>query len=148
MKTSHAFPLVLVGLMTFGALRAAESAAPGNAQPPTHATADAAASTSKPAEAAAKNEPASAAAAPAAEGVKGMARDFGKQSKDLLAKHQELTQRLKTAKTKEEKEQIMAELRQYQRQRLEQQRQLARNLRDQLQATRPGDGGMGAAISK
>jgi hypothetical protein len=73
---------------------------------------------------------------PRPEGVSEMAREFGQQSKDLAERRKALIERLRSAKTEEEKERIIAELRQQQKQRLEQQREVARQIREQMQTTR------------
>lgn len=118
-----------------------EQAAPRETPPPP-ATATAKQSPPRP------EEPASAAPASsptpvpkdaprsASEGVKGMAREFGEQSKDLLKKRKALLERLRLARTQEEKQRIVAELRQQQKQRLEQQREVARQIREQMQNKR------------
>lgn len=77
----------------------------------------------------------------ARDGVQGMEREFGERSKDLIEKRKILLERLRLAKTEEEKQRIISELRQQQQQRLEQQREAARQIREQMQTKRPATPG-------
>ncbi len=82
-----------------------------------------------------KSAPAANPGAPAS-GAQKMAADFGKQRDDRLDQRKALLERLRTAKTEEEKQRILSELRQQQQQRIDQQRELARQIREQLQNRR------------
>ena len=81
----------------------------------------------------AANPPANpVATTPVAENVEQMVRDFDQQRKDLLTKDKALRERLRLAKTEDEKQRIIAELRQLQQQRVEQQREIARQIREDM----------------
>lgn len=73
-------------------------------------------------------------ATPAA--VQKMASDFNKQREARLDDRRALLEKLRTAKTEEEKERIRTQLREQQQQRLDQQREAARQTREQLRDTR------------
>ncbi|MCX6953470.1 MAG: hypothetical protein NTV51_15075, partial [Verrucomicrobia bacterium] len=68
--------------------------------------------------------------------VQGLEREFGERSKDLIEKRKVLLERLRLAKTEDEKQKIIGELRQQQQERVEQQRELARQIREQMQNRR------------
>ena len=87
--------------------------------------------------AAEKSPPAPAEKKPSApEGVQKMASDFSKQRDARLDNRKALLEKLRTAKTEEEKQRILADLRQQQQQRLDQQREAARQAREQLRDSR------------
>jgi hypothetical protein len=65
-----------------------------------------------------------------------MAVDFGKQREAQLTDRKVLLDKLRTAKTEEEKQAVLAELRRQQQQRQDEQREAARQRRDQLRETR------------
>ena len=73
---------------------------------------------------------------PAPAAVQKMARDFSQQREAQLHDRKALLDKLRTAKTEEEKQTLLAELRRQQQQRLEEQREAARQKRDQLRETR------------
>lgn len=61
-----------------------------------------------------------------------LVREFGEQRNDLLDQRNALLERMRQAKTDEEKQKIVAELRQLQQQRIDQQREKARQIREQM----------------
>lgn len=69
-------------------------------------------------------------------GVQRLVREFGEQRNDLLDERNALLERLRLARTEEEKQRILAELRQLQQQRIEQQREKARQIREQMLGSR------------
>ncbi len=88
-----------------------------------------------PAAPAPEKSPPPAKAAPAS-GVQKMAVDFSKQRDAQLTDRKVLLEKLRTAKTEEEKQALLAELRRQQQQRQDEQREAARQRRDQLRETR------------
>ncbi len=79
-------------------------------------------------------------AAPAApaggDGLQRLAREFGEKRADILDGRKALLERLRLAKTDEEKQRIVTEIRQLQQQRLDEQREQARLIREQLLSNR------------
>lgn len=86
--------------------------------------------------AAEKSPPAPAEKPSPPEGVQKMASDFSKQRDARLDDRKVLLEKLRAAKTEEEKQRILADLRQQQQQRLDQQREAARRAREQLRDSR------------
>lgn len=111
--------------------------APKKTPPPVAATKATAPATPKSESAAAPATIPSGSASPTAPTTaQKMASDFGKQREDRLDQRKALLQRLETAKSEEERQRILAELRQQQQARIEQQRELARQIREQMQNKR------------
>ncbi len=90
-----------------------------------------AAPAAKPADKAAPAKP-----APAPDAVQSLEREFGERSNRLIENRKVLIERLRLARTEEEKQRILAELRQQQQERIDQQRELARQIREQMQQRR------------
>lgn len=125
MNHSFAAALVLVlGSFTGPPASGAEKSAPPD-PPPAKKQADAPPSKKAPAR-----------PQPAPGSVESLAREFGEGSKDLISRRKALLERLRHAQSEEEKQRIVAELRQQQQQRLEQQREIARQIREQMQNKR------------
>lgn len=111
--------LVLTACALAPALGAADSASSSTAKPKS-----------------APPPPPAKAAPPAPAGVQKMASDFSRQRDVQLHDRKALLEKLRTAKTDEEKQRLLAELRQQQQQRLDEQREAARQKRDQLRDSR------------
>jgi hypothetical protein len=75
-------------------------------------------------------------ATPAPAAVQKMASDFSQQREAQLHDRKALLEKLRTAKTDDEKQSILSELRRQQQQRLDEQREAARQKRDELRETR------------
>lgn len=96
------------------------------------------------AEASAKTDVAKSTAASAQTDVTQLVTEFGSERQSLLSEHKSELERLRAAKTEEERRKILAEVRQRQRERMERQRELIQEKRDQLlhgprpPAPRPG----------
>ena len=74
--------------------------------------------------------------------VQQLVKDFGDKRTNLLEDYKAKLERLKQARTEEERRKILAELRQLQQARLDQQREIIRRMREKMQQTqrpnRPG----------
>lgn len=126
-------PFLFVLLLTPGPSARAQSPSPKAAE-----------KSAPPAKPPAKTEAAKPSAPPAAAstaaagttGVQKMAGDFNQQREARLDDRRALLEKLRLAKSDEEKQRVLTELRQQQQQRLDEQREAARQAREQLRETR------------